>query len=280
MRRRTYFSAIWAGLFAAIILLLPSSLVQAQNSVEVRFIQTAPDSGPVDIYVDSTPVFKNVSFSAISNYFAIAPGNHTIRILRGGEDPSTPSLIEATLPFVENRDYSLVLIGQNSQFELLNLEDNNTPTLENKARVRYTHAVTGGPGIDVCIVERTCFISNLNYKGSATHDLDATNYLIDIRQHNTNNVVMNRPNEPFRDGFSYACFAIGDINNPATRQIVCAASQTRPSGYQQLGGPPPSSPPNNGAILAPEIAIGLAITLLLLGTMIWVAVRYFRKIIV
>ncbi len=236
---------------------------RAAGGTRLRVVHASSDSPAADVYVDGELLFQNIPFTTVSNYIPRNPGNHTLRIMRAGDNPGNQPVIEATLSFGENKDYTIVVVGKLAQLELLQLEDINTPPESGKSRVRLVHISPNAGGIDVCVVgQQGCFINNLNYKGNAIANLNAGVYNIDIHQSGNNNPLLNIPNAKFGTGV-YSLFLVGSIDNNPPLRVITALDANNTS---------PNRPPISGAFLSPEaLAVASGVLMMLaLGSFIFV----------
>ena len=125
----------------------------------VRFINAVPDTVVTDWrFIDrleNTPYEVGFAFRAQTDYQGIAPGARPLRIFPGTNDTSTKNfLIEQTIDFVANRNYTLIHTGfsrpgSTPADQLLVVEEEIPTVAENAISVRTRHLGAGLGAIDV-----------------------------------------------------------------------------------------------------------------------------------
>lgn len=65
----------------------------ATGEAAVRVAHFSPDAPNVDVYVDDDRVLADVPYGSVSDYLAIEPGTHTVRVTPSGEDVDDPDAV-------------------------------------------------------------------------------------------------------------------------------------------------------------------------------------------
>ena len=238
-----------------LIMLMPGTIVFAQTGGGplLRVVHASPNTPNVDIYVDNTLLFSNLSYSRISGYRFVTSGNRTVKALPAGANSETAGVIkEAPFPFEDNRIYTLLLVGRQENIELWRLDDDLSPPEPNRARLRIVHASPDAPAVDVCI-NNECPVTNLSFKQDQSFNWDPGLYTVNVRRAGTPEVALSVPNFRVSPGQIYTVFAMGLLEGNPNLQFVVDNLQ---------GGRPPILPPPTGAFLSPPI---LALVIIVLS---------------
>jgi hypothetical protein len=245
--------------FVVLVLALGLGTAQAQNYARFRMVHAIPQSQPADIYVDGQIIFSGLSYRTVSDYRQLLPGDHQIRILPAGANSGDPAVIETSLNFSANQDYTLVAMGMQAQeMALLLFNDRNEAPLEGQSRVRTIHASPNAPNIDVCIANQpNCPVMDMAFRSATNYvPLNAGTYSFNLRRTGTEEIVLVVPNVRFETGINYTLFLMGVYQGEPALQIITSADSIRP----------PVQPPTTGAFLSPPaLMIVLAILALLVA---------------
>lgn len=94
---------------------------------QIRFLNAAADSGPLDLYVDDLLIAEGIRPGAVSEYTAFDSGTSTFRV----EDPASGAVLTQTnFRIRQGEDFTFTTIGVlggEPEFELVRLEDDLEP---------------------------------------------------------------------------------------------------------------------------------------------------------
>lgn len=285
------YSRIIYGLFLALGLLIIGSGggVYAQEPPRLRVVHAAPGLTHVDIYVNETLFFDNTFFGYISPYTPVDPGDRTLRVRPADTSSDYPSLIEVSVPYSEDRDYTLIVAGRLEDLEHWRLEDDNSPPGETTARVRIVHASADSPATDFCLAD-VCHI--LAFKQDTGYFLmDPGTYIPRVRINNTGVNYINTPPLLLTNNSVHTIIMMGEEEGRPGLKLVytldsddlgAAPAPAIPGPGPIPGGslPPPAYPPTTGAFLAPQLIRALALGLIFVmigGVGLW-AIRRRRTL--
>ncbi len=258
-------------------LTLAGVVVQAGESPRLRVVHASPNAPNADIYVSGNRVFSDVPFSRVSEYELLAAANHTIRVLPAGAESGTPPVIEATLSFVDDQDYTLVAVGRVENLQPWQLVDeNNILPQAGEARVRLIHASPDAPAVDICLAGTDdCWVTNLTFKNTSGYiSLGAGSYNVDLRRNDSKEVIRNQPDVRFDEGEIYSVFVMGLLEGEPGLQFI----RTVDAAHSPPPPPPPPQPPETGAFLSPTALAVLTMSILLSAVVVfWIVRRQFVK---
>src|SRR4051794_31467248 len=101
--------ALSALLVLALLAPMPTMAQAAQSWI--RVMHDSPDAPNVDVYVDGTSVIKNVAYSTISNYQAVAAGQHRVQVVPAGKSVDN-SVIDINVDLTRGKPYTVLALGK------------------------------------------------------------------------------------------------------------------------------------------------------------------------
>ncbi len=121
----------------------------------LRVVHVAPDAGPVDVYVDSSPMVSGLEYGLASGRTNIIHGSYTVSIVeRGSQPPSggqmpADALVSFPVDLTIGRSLLLVLMDTADGLRLNAFEESNEPLNTGMSRVSVIHAVQSAPDVTV-----------------------------------------------------------------------------------------------------------------------------------
>ena len=116
----------------------------------VRVAHMSPDAPNVDVYVDDSQALSDVPFGVVSDYMSVPSGERTVTITAAGDADTVAFEGPVT---VGTGDYTVVAAGEltseDTEFQPLVLEDDNSDPGGNMARLRVVHGSPDAPAVDV-----------------------------------------------------------------------------------------------------------------------------------
>lgn len=177
----------------------------------------APNAPDVDIFFDNTRINnQGFKYADYSNYFDfITPGNHRLK--------STPvnasnAYIDTALTFQENKVYSLFVVDQLQNIDLLVVKDRLVVPATNEVGLRILHLSPDAPAVDVVSSKSssTPLFTNLDFKKDTLFRKVATGIqTIQVKRAGTGEVLLNVPNISLDPGRVYTFIIRGFTTPPA-----------------------------------------------------------------
>ncbi|WP_331232660.1 DUF4397 domain-containing protein [Natronorarus salvus] len=118
----------------------------------VSVAHLSPDAPDVDVYVDGDLVIEGLPFGQVTGYLELPADSYQIEVTATG-DPET-SVFDEEVDVPEG-EFTIAAIGElegeNQEFEVVVLEDDNSDPAEGEARVRAFHASPDAPNVDITV---------------------------------------------------------------------------------------------------------------------------------
>ncbi len=138
------------------------------SQTRVRVVNAVPDTPPLVISAGGPPLFTPLAYKGITPYVAVPPGTFTVTAISFNVNATVFG--PAAITLTPNRDHTIVALGTGTAasgtVSPLILTDDNTAPAAGRARVRFVHAASDAPPVDIVLNERVA-VSNLRF-GAAT----------------------------------------------------------------------------------------------------------------
>jgi Domain of unknown function (DUF4397) len=197
--------------------------VVVETFAKVLVTHASPNAPGVDLLVDNTKVnpaaltFPN----STAAYLQVKSGSRNIKVNVAG---TSTSVINANVPFTENKNYSLFAIDSVSKISALLIEDDLTAPAAGKAHVRFIHLSPDAPAVDVAVTGGAVVFGNKSFKGDTPFTpLASGTYNLEVRVAGTtpptNPAVLLLPNITLTAGKIYTVFAKGFLNGTGPQAL-------------------------------------------------------------
>jgi hypothetical protein len=188
------------------------------KTVKVMVAHASPDAPGVDLLVDN--VKKNtaaLTFLENTAYLDVPVGTRNIKVNAAG---TSTSVINADVPFAENKSYSIFAVDVLSKIAPLVVTDDLTAPAAGKAHVRFIHLSPDAPAVDVAVTGGSVVFPNTAFKGStAFTPLAAGTYNLEVRLANTTTAVLPLPNITLAAGKIYTVYAKGLLTGTGAQAL-------------------------------------------------------------
>jgi hypothetical protein len=122
------------------------------ESAFVSVAHLSPDAPNVDVYVDGDLTIEDLPFGEVTGYLELPTGSYQVEITAAGDAETSVFDEELEVPA---GDFTIAAIGElegdNQEFEVVVLEDDNSDPDEGETRVRAFHASPDAPNVDVTV---------------------------------------------------------------------------------------------------------------------------------
>jgi len=185
--------------------LLAPMLTMAQGTQSwIRVMHDSPDAPNVDVFVDGTPLFQNVAYSAITNYQAVASGQHRVQITPAGKSVDA-SVIDINVDLTRGKPYTVLALGKLANVKAQLLPDTSKTPPAGNARVRIIHAATDIGTVDIYPSGASIPVLTDQYFGSADYiNIPAGTYSFNATPAGSSEVVMTSQQLKFEPGWVYS----------------------------------------------------------------------------
>jgi hypothetical protein len=183
----------------------------------VKVVHASPDAPGVDLLVDNTVAGTNLTFPNNTGYLTVPSGTRNVKVNVTG---TMTTVIEANVPFMQARNYSVFAINSVANIEPLLIEDDLTAPAQGKAHVRFIHLSPDAPAVDITLTDGTVVFGNRAFKDfTAFTPLDAGTYDLQVRVAGTSTVALDLPGITVESGKIYTVFARGFLSGSGTQAL-------------------------------------------------------------
>ncbi len=191
----------------------PAAIVKPKTTVT----HASPNAPNVDILVNDAVVASNVAYLASLPYTELNTGNSRIRVNVTG---TSTTVIDATLPFDEGKNYSIFAVDSVSKISAIRLEDDLTAPAAGKTHVRFVHLSPNAPAVDIAVTGGPVIFPNYSFKqASSFTPIDAGTYNLEVRLAGTSTVVLSLPGVTLVDGKILTVYARGFVGATGTEAL-------------------------------------------------------------
>lgn len=187
----------------------------------IRILHASPGAPAVDIYVNNTPIIRNLGYKQFSNYLPIVPGTYNIKVYAVG---TTSNPVLSTNMFIPGVSIlTIAAIGIFPNISLLTVADkSNVPLVPGKGEIRFVHLSPDTPAVDVTLPDGKVLFKNAAYKQIKEYILvDPGNYTLQLKAAGTDKIVLHVPNIRIRPRQYYTVYAVGLLSgNPPLQALI------------------------------------------------------------
>ena len=169
----------------------------------------SPNAPSVDILVNDAVIASNVAYLSSLPYTELNVGNNRIRVNVAG---TSTTVIDATLPFDEGKNYSIFAVDSVSKISAIRLDDDLTAPASGKTHVRFVHLSPNAPAVDIAVTGGPVIFPNYSFKqASSFTPIDAGTYDLEVRLAGTSTVVLSLPGVTLPAGKILTVYARGFV---------------------------------------------------------------------
>ena len=174
----------------------------------VRVFHASPNAPAVDIYVNGSLVFENLSYKEFTEYVPLPMGEYNVQVYPTGQ-PGTPTLTQ-NISVPKQEIITVAAAGNLEDLQLVPYIEGNAEDLQvNKSRVRVIHLSPDAPNVDVSLdgnveFEDVGFLDATDYT-----QLPSKTYNMTVELADTQDVVLTLMPE-FKSQKVYTIYVIGN----------------------------------------------------------------------
>jgi hypothetical protein len=189
-----------------------------ESTAEVRFANAMPGSGGLELLLDSTSLFSNVVYSAVSPYKHVSDQVTRVAVRVDASKPY--DALQTTGLHAGNR-YTVIAVPEMNDGMRLRVLHDERATTEGQARLRFIHAAPFLGRVDLAIAgaDETLFTSVGPGSDDVSCDIPAASASLDVRDTATGNVLLSVQRTDFVAGGTYT-FVLTSASRGVLRMIA------------------------------------------------------------
>lgn len=173
------------------------------SGTRLRFTHASPDSGPVDIYLDTVKIYSNINFFGTTAYNTLPAGLHRVQVVPAGQ-PVANAVLDASPTFEAGEAYTVAVSGLAASIGATIFTDSLRAPAADAARVKAYHLSPDTPPVDVRIAGTTTpLIDNLAFGNAIEIEVPAGVYDFEITTADGSTVVETLNDVTFSGGLLY-----------------------------------------------------------------------------
>lgn len=206
----------------------------------IRALAASPDAPPLDVYLDSTLLASDVTYSTLTPVSAFSSGNHTLALVTAGGDPKRQTLTSTDTTLDANAFLLIVATGYLSDLRLQTYEQDSSGLDDTgDARVRSINLVPDAPDITLARADGTMLGSTAPpLAASAYTTTPAGQYALTAMPSTGKAQPVSLADMTFLADETYDIALIGEYRESSVRAVAIVTATSLPCGIsRQVGGP-------------------------------------------
>ena len=190
----------------------------------VRVLHAAPNADAVDIYINDTLFFKELSFTEFSPYVYVPEGNYRMSVypVNTTENPIFSKYIEID----DDELLTIAIIGDNNNLDFLFIEEDTESTYGQNSKLRVVNLVPNSPRVNILEGENVLF-PNVGYKDITKYKIVSPGtYTLNVELVENGQIVLQNQIAITADRV-YTLYALGNIPNVEIYQSLDGATFIR-----------------------------------------------------
>lgn len=222
--------AAWAVCLSAMLAftgcLDESSAPDLEPIAYVAIYHGSPDGPDLGVRVDNTLIHTGFGFADYTGYEWYRVGERNFKF---GPVSSSSIDLEDDFTLEEDKFYSLYIVGEYDDAELIFLNDNTGLPASGKAKIRVINLSPDAGDIDLKVAAATSnWVSDLSFKENTDFiEIDATEFDLEIRASDDDELLAEIPNRQFQNQYIYTIIIRGYDTPPGGNTNVLAAQFVR-----------------------------------------------------
>lgn len=177
----------------------------------IRIVHAAPDTPPVDVYVNDAQIAQNLEFGTATEYVAVPSGaGRGVRVTPAGA-PVEEAIIDWSFDLEAGQAYEMLATGAADNLELNITGTDLRPVAEGQARLRVYHASPNAGTVDIGVEgQEENLFEGVEFRGATDYIiLDAGAYPIEVRPGGEDLTVALQSEATLDEGVTYDLIVIG-----------------------------------------------------------------------
>ena len=191
----------------------------------VRIVHAAPDTPPVDVYLNDAQITRNLEFGTATEYVAVPSGTGRGVRVTATDAPVEEAMIDWSFDFESGQAYVMLATGAADNLELTITGTDLRPLAEGQARLRVIHASPDAGVIDVGVEgQEENLFEGVDFRNATDYIvLDAGDYPIEVRPGGEDLTVALQSNATLEAGVTYDLVALGRPDDQTLALLVLTA---------------------------------------------------------
>lgn len=159
----------------------------------IRLFHAAPGAPEVDIYANGKQVAKRLVYGQFTDYVSVSAGTYIIEAFPVGLKDSP--ILRVRLPIVQNKVYTLCVIGLLPNIGILPVEDEYQVLSPSRVNIRFINLSPNAPALNLALRSGLNLFTDINYtEASQYSSVVPGTYNLVVKPTAVNTIVVNVPN--------------------------------------------------------------------------------------
>ena len=214
----------------------------------IRIVHAAPDTPPVDVYVNDAQIAQNLEFGIATEYVAVPSGaGRGMRVTPTGS-PLEEAVIDWSFDLDPGQAYVMLANGAADDLELSITGTDLRPVAEGQSRLRVIHASPDAGAVDIGVEgQEENLFEGVDFRGATDYIVvDAGDYPIEVRPGGEDLTVALQSDATLEAGVTYDLVALGRPDD----QTLALLALTAPVAIQTGDVATPETVDEEGSVAA------------------------------
>jgi hypothetical protein len=196
----------------------------------VRVVHAAPGTGPVDVYVNDSPVAQGVTFGTSTNFVVLPSGDgRKVQVTTAGKAPGDGDLLDADIDLDGRGASEVVVTGDPDDLKATTAKLDLSPLPGGQGRLRIIHASTDAESVDIAIADGQKLFEGVDFRDVTDYKtIDAGTYKLQVKKGDT---IALTGDATLDAGMVYDTIVVGrTADNTLALLILAAQASVREGG--------------------------------------------------
>lgn len=186
----------------------------------LRVFHASPNAPAVDVYINNSPILKNLAYKQFSEYMPVQGGTYNIKLFPAGTERNP--VISKNIFIPSNSIITAAAIGKVDNLNILPIEDKTSiPLTPGKCLVRFVHLSPDAPAVDLTDASGKIIFKDVKYTQVEEYvPFNAGTHSIQLRIAGTDNIVLRVPRVVLRPRRYYTIYAVGLVKGTPPLQVL------------------------------------------------------------
>jgi len=185
-----------------------------------RVLHSSPKSPAVDVYINDTLKFRNLSYGAFTDYVEVITGDYNVKLYAAGT--KTSPILNKNIFIPPGKIYTAAAIGLLPNIDILLVLEPKVASPSDNVYIKFAHLSPNAGAIDIALPDGKILFRNIKYKQFTDYiEVPAGTYTIEVRPTGTTTIALYIPNIKLKPQRFYTVYVVGLASDrPALQALI------------------------------------------------------------
>lgn len=188
----------------------------------IRIVHASPDTGAVDVYLNDSPVAKDLAYGNSTDFVVLPAGDgRKVQVTTAGKTPGDGDLLDADIDLDGQNAYEVVVTGNADDLAATKAKLDLSPLPAGQARLRIVHASPDSGGVNVAVAEGQTLFEGIAFRDVTDYKtIDAGTYKLQVKK---DDMIALAGDATFDAGTVYDVIVIGRTGDNSLALLLLTA---------------------------------------------------------